>query len=82
VEIYRVIGEVFVNEDGAQLVAQVEIGVAVREGSASDTGGVIGDIVLSAAVRGVVVQKSLSRFASVRRDQPPAVVLGSGGNTA
>src|SRR5262249_37963667 len=36
-------GEVLVSEDGAQFVAQVEIGVAVGEGGASDPGGVIGD---------------------------------------
>src|SRR5262245_55428987 len=36
-------GEVLVGEDGAQFVAQVEIGVAVGEGGASDPGGVVGD---------------------------------------
>jgi hypothetical protein len=36
-------GEGLVGEDGAQPVAQVELGIAVGEDGASDTGGVAGD---------------------------------------
>jgi hypothetical protein len=38
-----VVGEVLVGEDRAQFIAQVEIGVAVGEGGASDTGCIFGD---------------------------------------